>query len=148
MTALAHTPAVYEFAAGSADLVFITPRDDRSLSTILADVRQAGGQSLQVYADLYVTFSGVVDERSDARVFSGTPAQLAEKIAHWHGHGVHGVRLRPAVNAADLPVIVDEVIPLLQRTAGFRGDYRTGETLRQRLGLPFAPNRCSKESIS
>lgn len=148
VTALAHTSAVYEFAAGSADLVFITPRDDGSLSTILAEVRQAGGQRLQVYADLYVTFDGVVDERSDAQVFSGTPAQLAEKIADWHRRGVHGVRLRPAVNAADLPVIVDEVVPILQRTAGFRGEYRPGETLRQRLGLPFAPNRFAKESVS
>jgi hypothetical protein len=38
-------------------------------------------------------------------------------------------------------VIVDEVVPLLQRAKRFRTSYRDGETLRQRLGLPVAPNR-------
>lgn len=135
VTALAHTPTVYEFAADCADLVFVTPRDDESLSTILAEVREAGGHELRVYADLYVTFTGVVDERSDARVFSGTADELADTIAGWHRHGVHGVRLRPAVNAVDLPVIADEVIPLLQCRTGFCSTYRPGETLRGRLGI-------------
>ena len=49
--------------------------------------------------------------------------------------------LRPAVNATDLPAIVDEVVPLLQRAGVFRTDYRDGETLRERLGLPVAANR-------
>lgn len=135
VTALAHNPHVYEFASRSADLVFITPRGDESLATILAEVAAAGGGHLQVYADLYVTFGGVVDERSDAEVFSGTPAELAAKICHWHQRGVAGVRLRPAVNATDLPVIADEVVPALQRASAFRTRYRPGETLCQRLGV-------------
>ena len=100
-----------------------------------AEVAAAGGRHLHVYADLYVTFGGVVDERSDAEVFSGTPAELAAKICHWHQRGVAGVRLRPAVNATDLPVIADEVVPALQRVSAFRTRYRAGETLCQRLGL-------------
>jgi len=38
-------------------------------------------------------------------------------------------------------VIVDELVPLLQRAGRFRTGYRNGETLRARLGLPVAPNR-------
>ena len=48
------------------------------------------------------------------------------------------MRLRPAVNATDLPVIVDEVVPLLQQAGRFRTAYTDGETLRERLGLPIA----------
>ena len=58
--------------------------------------------------------------------------------------GIDGIRLRPAVNATDLPVIVDEVVPLLQRAGRFRTAYHDGETLRERLGLPVADNRYAK----
>ena len=68
-------------------------------------------------------------------VFDGTPAELVELLLRWQRLGVDGVRLRPAVNATDLPVIVDEVVPLLQRAGRFRTAYRDGETLRERLGL-------------
>lgn len=148
VTALAHNPRVYAFAARSADLVFITPQDDDSLRTITSEVDRAGGAGLQVYADIYVTFSGVVDDRSDAAIFNGTPQELADWIVRWHLLGLNGIRLRPAVNATDLPVIVDEVVPLLQRADGFRTSYRDGETLRARLGLPVATNRYAKEASS
>jgi len=62
-------------------------------------------------------------------------------LLHWQERGVEGVRLRPAVNATDLPVIVDEVVPLLQQNGRFRTAYNDGETLRERLGLPIAVNR-------
>jgi hypothetical protein len=32
-------------------------------------------------------------------------------------------------------------VPLLQRAGQFRTGYRDSETLRERLGLPVAPNR-------
>jgi alkanesulfonate monooxygenase SsuD/methylene tetrahydromethanopterin reductase-like flavin-dependent oxidoreductase (luciferase family) len=144
VTALAHATQIYEFAARSTDLVFITPKDDSSLKSILGEVAQAGGAELKVYADVFVTFSGVADVRSDALVFDGTPAELADLVAHWQQHGLDGVRLRPAVNATDLPVIVGDVVPLLQRAGRFRTAYRDGETLRQRLGLPIAVNRYAK----
>jgi alkanesulfonate monooxygenase SsuD/methylene tetrahydromethanopterin reductase-like flavin-dependent oxidoreductase (luciferase family) len=116
--------------------VFITPKDDESLRSIQAEV--AG---VKVYADLYVTFDGTADPRSDALVFDGTPTELVDLLLHWHDSGVDGVRLRPAVNATDLPVIVDDVVPLLQRAGRFRTAYEDGETLRHRLGLPIAENR-------
>ena len=139
VAALAHAKPIYEFASRSTDLVFITPKDDDSLQAILSDVI-----GLKVYADLYVTFGGATDPRSDALVFDGTPTELVELLLHWQRSGVDGIRLRPAVNATDLPVIVDEVVPLLQQAGRFRTAYTDGETLRARLGLPVAENRYAR----
>lgn len=141
VTALAHQLPVYEFAARSVDLVFITPHDDESVRAIIGQVRHAGGTDVKVYADIYVTFSGRIDTRSDALVFDGTPAELVEHLIRWRGLGLDGFRLRPAVNGTDLPAIVDDVVPLLQDAGLFRTAYRDGEHLRQRLGLPVAENR-------
>jgi alkanesulfonate monooxygenase SsuD/methylene tetrahydromethanopterin reductase-like flavin-dependent oxidoreductase (luciferase family) len=143
VAALAHAMPIYEFASRSTDLVFITPQDDDSLRAILAEV--AG---LKVYADLYVTFGGVIDARSDALVFDGTPTELVDLALRWQSLGIDGVRLRPAVNAIDLPVIVDEVVPLLQQAGRFRTSYTDGETLRERLGLPIAENRYARVELS
>ena len=113
-------------------------------SAILGEVTQAGGTDLKVYADVFVSFSGTVDTRSDAVVFDGTPAELVDLLARWQRLGLDGFRLRPAVNATDLPAIVDEVVPLLQRADLFRTAYRDGERLRERLGLPVADNRYAR----
>ncbi len=144
VTALAHQIQVYEFASRSVDLVFITPKEDDSVRTILGQVTKAGGTDLKVYADLFVTFSGIVDSRSDAVVFDGTPTELVDLLLRWQRLGVDGFRLRPAVNATDLPVIVDEVVPLLQKAGAFRDAYRDSDTLRDRLGLPVADNRYAR----
>jgi alkanesulfonate monooxygenase SsuD/methylene tetrahydromethanopterin reductase-like flavin-dependent oxidoreductase (luciferase family) len=141
ITALAHQVPVYEFASRSVDVVFITPKDDESVRAILGEVTQAGGTHLKVYADLFVTFSETIDNRSDAMVFDGTPTELVDLLLRWQQLGLDGFRLRPAVNALDLPVIVDEVVPLLQRKGAFRTGYPRRETLRERLGLPIADNR-------
>ncbi|ORW29386.1 FMNH2-dependent monooxygenase [Mycobacterium paraense] len=141
VAALAHVGPAYEFAAAGADVVFITPTDDASVRSILDEVRAAGGAHLKVLADVVVSFRGEGDFSSDALVFTGSATELVDMVVGWQRLGVNGVRLRPAVNAADLPVIVDEVVPLLQRAGRFRTAYRPGETLRARLGLPVAPNR-------
>ncbi|MCV7100851.1 LLM class flavin-dependent oxidoreductase [Mycobacterium palustre] len=141
VAALAHVGPAYEFAAAGADVVFVTPTDDSSVRSVLADVRAAGGAHLKVLADVVVSFTGGADFRSDALVFSGAATQLVDMLLAWQRLGIDGARLRPAVNATDLPVIVDEVVPLLQRAGRFRTGYRQGETLRARLGLPVAPNR-------
>jgi alkanesulfonate monooxygenase SsuD/methylene tetrahydromethanopterin reductase-like flavin-dependent oxidoreductase (luciferase family) len=148
VAALAHAQSIYEFASRSTDLVFITPRDDDSLQAILGDITQAGGGHLKVYADVFVSFDGITDTRSDALVFDGTPTELVDLLLRWQQHGIEGVRLRPAVNATDLPVIVDEVVPLLQQAGRFRTAYTDGETLRERLGLPIAENRYAKAEPS
>jgi alkanesulfonate monooxygenase SsuD/methylene tetrahydromethanopterin reductase-like flavin-dependent oxidoreductase (luciferase family) len=146
VAALAHARPIYEFASRSADLVFITPKGDDSLQAILAEIVDAGGAHLKVFADLYVSSSGVSDPRSDALVFEGSAAQLVDLVLRWQQRGVAGVRLRPAVTAIDLAFIVDEVVPLLREAGGFRTAYRDGETLRARLGLPVAANRYEKAS--
>lgn len=147
--ALAHTAPVYEFAAGSADIVLVTPRDAGSLRAILGDVanaQRATGRALKVYADVVVSLvehplAPTAAISSDAHVFAGSTSDLAELLISWHDAGVDGVRLRPAVNALDLPAIVDELVPMLQRAGRFRTGYRDGETLRERLELASAPNR-------
>src|SRR5271170_53757 len=141
VAALAHAPRIYEFAAASADLVFTTPTDDATLDTILGEVKAAGGQHLKVYVDVVVAFGGDTEFGSDALIFDGSASDVVDLLLGWQRRGIDGARLRPAVNATDLPVIVDEVVPLLQRAKRFRTSYRDGETLRQRLGLPVAPNR-------
>lgn len=131
---LAHNRRVYQFASGSADLVFITPSDADSVRTILDEVAAAGGPGLRVYADVFVSSASTPDPRSDAHVLSGGPAQLVDLLLCWNRLGVDGFRLRPSVNAIDLPWIVDEVVPLLQSAGRFRHAYRQ-EPLRSRLGL-------------
>ncbi|HTX93430.1 MAG TPA: LLM class flavin-dependent oxidoreductase [Mycobacterium sp.] len=149
VAALAHAPRIYEFAAANIDIVFVTPRDDDSLRTILGDVamaERAAGRAVKVYADLLVSLAeDPLAPRaaisSDAHVFAGSMSDLAELLLSWQAAGVDGVRLRPAVNATDLPAIVDDLVPLLQRAGRFRTGYRAGETLRERLELTSAPNR-------
>ena len=141
VAALAHVGPAYEFAAAGADVVFITPTDGPSVQSIIGEVRAAGGTHLKALADVVVSFHGADDFRSDALVFAGSATELVELLFEWQRLGIDGARLRPAVNATDLPVIVDEVVPLLQRARRFRTGYREGEPLRARLGLPVAPNR-------
>jgi len=148
VAALAHAPRIYEFAARSADAVFITPTDDDSLRSILAQVSQAGGADLKVYADVVVSLHADTDFRSDALVFGGSTTELVDLLLNWQKLGIDGARLRPAVNATDLPAIVDDVVPLLQDAGRFRTEYRDGETLRRRLGLPVADNRHAKVNPS
>jgi alkanesulfonate monooxygenase SsuD/methylene tetrahydromethanopterin reductase-like flavin-dependent oxidoreductase (luciferase family) len=141
---LAHAPRIYEFAATSADLVFITPTDDAVARTIIDEVHAAGGEQLRIYADVVVTFGGDADFKSDALIFGSSATDLVDLLLSWQQLGIEGARLRPAVNATDLPVIVNEVVPLLQRAGRFRTGYRDGETLRERLGLTTAPNRYAR----
>ncbi|WP_369636021.1 LLM class flavin-dependent oxidoreductase [Nocardia sp. JMUB6875] len=163
VTALAHAPLIYEFAAHAADLVFITPTREHGPAPIVHQVAAAAeragraGEPLRIYADLVVFLdtddaSGPrrlarLDElagsefHSDAAVFAGSAEDLADLIAAWHEAGVDGIRLRPGVAVDDLNAIADTLVPILQR----RGLFRTGyaeHTLRGLLGLPTTvPNR-------
>jgi alkanesulfonate monooxygenase SsuD/methylene tetrahydromethanopterin reductase-like flavin-dependent oxidoreductase (luciferase family) len=141
VAALAHAPRIYEFAATSSDLAFITPRDDAAVRAIIDEVHAAGGAHLKIFADVVVTFGGDSDFGSDALIFGGGATDLVDLLLGWQRLGMDGARLRPAVHATDLPVIVDQVVPLLQSAGRFRTGYGQQETLRQRLGLPAAPNR-------
>lgn len=138
VAALAHAAPVYAFASRSADLVFVTPAGTGQVAGIVAEVREHG--RLPIYADLVVAF-GRRTFASDAAVFTGTPAELADLLTAWHALGVDGFRLRPATLPGDLEVITRELVPLLRRRELFRP--RPGP-LRDRLGLPAAVNRYVK----
>ncbi|BBY27770.1 LLM class flavin-dependent oxidoreductase [Mycolicibacterium sediminis] len=138
VAALAHNRRVYEFASHAADLVFVTPRDDGAVSTILGEVADSGG-GVRVYADVFVSSTHVLDERSDAYVFDGDAAELVDLMLRWNRLGVDGFRLRPSVNVVDVPFIVDEVTPLLRSAGRFRSNYSESQTLRQRLVHQGAP---------
>ena len=142
VAALAHADPVYDFANTAADLAFVTPTDETSVRAILHTVQH------KAIADVVVSFGGDSEFRSDALVFEGTPQKLVDLLMGWQDLGLAGFRLRPAVNVTDLPVIVDEVVPLLQRAGRFRTTYREGETLRERFGLPTAVNRYAATALS
>jgi alkanesulfonate monooxygenase SsuD/methylene tetrahydromethanopterin reductase-like flavin-dependent oxidoreductase (luciferase family) len=145
VAALAHAPVAYEFAARSADIVFVTPQDVASVASIIGEVRAAEaavgrvGPPLKVFADLVVFLSRAASAQSDAAVFAGAPAQLAELLSQWHSAGVDGFRLRAGELPRDLELITRELVPLLP----FRP---SPGPLRERLGLGRAVNRYSKEA--
>ena len=78
--------------------------------------------------------------RSDALVFTGTPAELADQLEAWCTDGIAGFRLRPAVLPHDLEAVSRKLVPLLQERGRFRRSYEE-HTLRARLGLGRPANR-------
>jgi alkanesulfonate monooxygenase SsuD/methylene tetrahydromethanopterin reductase-like flavin-dependent oxidoreductase (luciferase family) len=79
--------------------------------------------------------------RSSALDFVGTPAGLADVLAHWFGAGAaDGFVIRPAVLPGDLRLFVDGVVPMLQRRGLFRREY-TSSTLRGHFGWSRPENR-------
>lgn len=77
---------------------------------------------------------------SDAKVFTGTPVQLADLLQELQQAGLTGFRLRPAVAGHDLPAITRGLVPELQRRDAFRHSYEA-DTLRGLLGLARPANR-------
>ncbi len=162
VTALAHATIPYRFAARSADVVFVTPRDAGDARAIVDEVRAeqaaAGraGETLHVFADLVVFLGDTaadaagrkarLDEAagaeyaSDALSFTGTPAQLAELLLDGQRAGLSGFRLRPAALPHDLLQVTRGLVPELQRTHSFVSSY-TSTSLRERLGLARPASR-------
>lgn len=168
IAALAHSTIPFEFAARSADIVFITPNTS-NVEKWVDDVRSAertvdrAGAPLKVFADLVVFLDRDHDRaedrkqqlddrdgriyRSDAPNFVGTPSALADQLLHWRDRGIDGFRLRPAVIGHDLDAIVDELVPELQRRSAFRTAYTDG-LLRERLGLARPAGRYAAAAIT
>ncbi|MFI7669178.1 LLM class flavin-dependent oxidoreductase [Nocardia sp. NPDC049526] len=163
VAALAHGPLIYEFAARSVDLAFLTPSRETGPGTILEQVAAAAarvdraGEPLQVYADIVVfldTDEATGPQRlarlnelaraefaSDAEVFAGSAEELAELLTAWSEQGIDGFRLRPGVAVDDLAAIATRLVSALQRRGVFRTGYPDG-SLRALLGLPTdVPNR-------
>ncbi|MDX6415707.1 MAG: hypothetical protein QOG28_327, partial [Trebonia sp.] len=74
------------------------------------------------------------------KVFTGSPAQLADLLLQWQRAGLSGFRLRPGVLGHDLQAITRGLVPELQRRGAFRRAYEA-DTLRGLLGLPRPANR-------
>ncbi|MGW2058550.1 LLM class flavin-dependent oxidoreductase [Streptomyces sp. NPDC001840] len=162
VAALAHATVPYELVARSADIGFVTPGDADDARAVLAEIRAAqasagrADETVHVFGDLVVFLDddpgaaadrkARLDERtgaeysSDARVFTGSPAQLADLLEELRDAGLTGFRLRPAVLPYDLEQITRHLVPELQRRGAFRTAYGAS-TLRGLLGLPRPANR-------
>jgi alkanesulfonate monooxygenase SsuD/methylene tetrahydromethanopterin reductase-like flavin-dependent oxidoreductase (luciferase family) len=162
VAALGHAEVPWRFIGRSADLGFVTPTDADDAARLVAAVRTeqaAAGradETVHVLGDLLVVLDDDaataadrlrrLDERagaplrSDAHVFTGTPAQLADLLADWQAAGLSGARLRPAVLPHDLEQITRALVPELQRRGSFRTGYEA-TTLRGLLGLGRPANR-------
>ncbi|MDX3850189.1 LLM class flavin-dependent oxidoreductase [Streptomyces sp. AK02-01A] len=162
VTALAHATVPYRLGARSADVVHVTPFDSEQARTIEQEIRReqtaAGraGEALHVFGDLVVfldrteeaararkaRFDDLAGEAtsSDALVFTGTAAGLADLLLDWRSAGLSGFRLRPASIPHDLLAITRDLVPELQRRGAFRSEYEAG-TLRGLLGLSRPANR-------
>jgi alkanesulfonate monooxygenase SsuD/methylene tetrahydromethanopterin reductase-like flavin-dependent oxidoreductase (luciferase family) len=157
VVALAHSTVPYRFAAERADIALVTPLDATDTRRILDEVASFPGSSdVRVLADVVVLLAGSRAEaedrkarlddlfghpyRSDALVFVGTPAELADLVEEWSGAGIEGFRLRPAGVPSDIDLISAELVPLLRRRSLFP-EVPRGGTLRDRFGWPRPANR-------
>jgi alkanesulfonate monooxygenase SsuD/methylene tetrahydromethanopterin reductase-like flavin-dependent oxidoreductase (luciferase family) len=162
VAALGHGGRSYGLIAGSADVGFVTPRDAAQAAHIVDEIRalqRTAGRSretLHIFGDLVVFLDGTpqaaqtrqrrlddvagLEYRSDADIFVGTPAQLADVLQEWHDAGLSGFRLRPAALPHDLAQITDHLVPELRRRGLFRTAYEA-DTLRGSLGLGRPANR-------
>jgi alkanesulfonate monooxygenase SsuD/methylene tetrahydromethanopterin reductase-like flavin-dependent oxidoreductase (luciferase family) len=155
--ALAHSTVPYRFAAQHADITLITPMDATDARRILDELVGSGAApEARVLADVVVFLGGSRAEaedrkgrlddlfghryRSDALVFVGTPAELADVVEEWSGEGIDGFRLRPAGIPHDIDLIGAGLVPLLRGRSLFPDVPRSG-TLRDRFGWSRPANR-------
>jgi alkanesulfonate monooxygenase SsuD/methylene tetrahydromethanopterin reductase-like flavin-dependent oxidoreductase (luciferase family) len=163
VSALGHASVPYRLIARSADIGFVTPRDAGHAAAIVAEIRDAqqaagrAGDTVHVFGDLVVFLDEPGGETgadrkarlddlagypyaSDATIFTGTAAGLADLLQAWQAAGLSGFRLRPGAIPQDLHTITRGLVAELQRRAAFRNSYES-RTLRGLLGLGRPVNR-------
>jgi alkanesulfonate monooxygenase SsuD/methylene tetrahydromethanopterin reductase-like flavin-dependent oxidoreductase (luciferase family) len=150
---LAHLPVADQLAARGADIVLVTPHDVEQVRAIEADERMRVFADLVVFLDIDAKAAADRKARldeldgaeyiSDALIFTGTPAQLADQLVDWHAAGVTGFRLRPGAVPHDLTAITRGLVPELQQRGVFRREYEAA-TLRGLLGLDRPANRYAR----
>jgi alkanesulfonate monooxygenase SsuD/methylene tetrahydromethanopterin reductase-like flavin-dependent oxidoreductase (luciferase family) len=162
VAALAHSADGYRLIARSTDVGFVTPHDAADAADIVDQIAAHQQQTertdppVRVFADLTVFLGETqqvaaaaknrLDElagsefTSDAEVFVGTPAQLADLLQDWQSSGLSGYRLRPGVLPDDLTQITEALVPELRRRGLFRTEY-PGGSLRGLLDLGRPANR-------
>ncbi|SFI89748.1 LLM class flavin-dependent oxidoreductase [Amycolatopsis sacchari] len=137
---LAHVPVAYRLAERGADLVFVTERDAPVEGPLVfADLVVFLDETEQAARDRKARLDDVAGDEytSDAEIFVGTPAQLADHLLGW---GVSRFRLRPGAVPHDLTAITRGLVPELQQCGVFRRSYEAN-TLRGLLGLDRPANR-------
>jgi alkanesulfonate monooxygenase SsuD/methylene tetrahydromethanopterin reductase-like flavin-dependent oxidoreductase (luciferase family) len=170
VAALGHASVPYELIARSADVGFVTPRDRAHAAQIVAEIKAkqdyAEREVAHLFGDVLVFIDDSaatararrerLDERagtaysSDAHIFTGTPAELADLLLDWQAAGLTGFRLRPATLPHDLAQVTDALVPELQLRGAFRAAYPAGGwpgTLRGRLGLSRPASRYGREAV-
>jgi alkanesulfonate monooxygenase SsuD/methylene tetrahydromethanopterin reductase-like flavin-dependent oxidoreductase (luciferase family) len=162
VSALAHATVPYRLVARAADIGYVTPHDAGQARAIVEEIRAeqtAAGRAdepLHLFGDLVVFLDDDPAEAAarrerldtlagypytgDARIFTGSPAQLADLLQELAEAGLSGFRLRPAVLGHDLPAVTRGLVPELQRRGVFRQSYES-DTLRGLLGLSRPVNR-------
>ncbi|MFF3448710.1 LLM class flavin-dependent oxidoreductase [Streptomyces sp. NPDC002667] len=162
VSALAHATVPYRLVARAADVGYVTPHDAGQARAVVEEIRAEqraagrGDETVHVFGDLVVFLDdapGAAEARrerldalagrpyaSDARIFTGTPAELADLLQELSEAGLSGFRLRPAVAGHDLPAITRGLVPELQRRNAFRRAYEA-DTLRGLLGLARPASR-------
>jgi alkanesulfonate monooxygenase SsuD/methylene tetrahydromethanopterin reductase-like flavin-dependent oxidoreductase (luciferase family) len=162
VAALGHGGVSYQLIASGTDVGFVTPHDATQAADIAVEIgalQRAVGRSedsVHIFGDLVVFLDGEskaaparrrrlddlagTEYRSDAEIFVGTPAELADVLQEWHAAGLSGFRLRPATLPHDLIQITEGLVPELRRRGLFRTGYEAA-TLRGLLGLPRPANR-------
>ncbi|KQR99282.1 MAG: LLM class flavin-dependent oxidoreductase [Microbacterium ginsengisoli] len=170
VAALAHAAVPYRFAAGSADVVFVTPADLDHARRILDEVADAAaqvervGEPLRVVADILVLLDGPDEtaaarlERldaagrpltSDTRIVAGSADEIADLVAQLAELGYDGVRLRPAVLTDDLARIGTDLVPLLAARGVLVPADDQAVALRARFGLEASvPSRYATPSLT
>nr|QIZ02096.1 LLM class flavin-dependent oxidoreductase [Streptomyces sp. S1D4-11] len=162
VSALAHATIPYRLVARATDIGYVTPHDAGQARAIVEEIRAeqtAAGRAdepLHLFGDLVVFLDDDPAEAaarrerldtlagypytSDARIFTGSPSQLADLLQELAEAGLSGFRLRPAVLGHDLPAVTRGLVPELQRRGVFRQSYES-DTLRGLLGLSRPVNR-------
>ncbi|MDD9376710.1 LLM class flavin-dependent oxidoreductase [Streptomyces sp. ZAF1911] len=152
VSALASDATVYPFLARSADIGYVPAHDAGEIRSAVAAL--PGTPHLFGELTVFLDEQPAAAERrlqrldaahgaaytSDAPVFAGTPAHLADLLLEGREAGLTGFRLRPGVLAHDLPAITRGLVPELQRRGAFRRAYEAS-SLRGLLGLPRPANR-------
>ncbi|MGP3962394.1 LLM class flavin-dependent oxidoreductase [Nonomuraea sp. 3N208] len=157
VTALAHARLPYEFAASSADIVYVTPHSAEQARAVVEELRELSAE-LKIFADLLVFLGDDAASRkarldeldgaelvSDAAVFTGTARELAEVLLEWRRTGIQGFRLRPGALPHDLEQITRGLTAELRGRGAFRHAYEAA-TLRGLLGLPRPASRYAEVS--
>ena len=162
VAALGHGGTSYQLIASSTDVGFVTPQDATQAADIAGEIgalQRAVGRSedtVRLFGDVVVFLDDEpktaqarrrrlddlagTEYHSDAEIFVGTPAGLADILQEWHAAGLSGFRLRPAALPHDLTQITENLVPELRRRGLFRTAYES-TTLRGVLGLPRPANR-------